>query len=80
MSAADSTTISLPEAQKTFDWKRLTFMLLGMGLRSLSMHPARIPAVKQRILRVDTRKLAVRTAAVLAADEPELEMQRLQAN
>ncbi len=32
MSVADSTTIGLPEAQKTFDWKRLTFMLLGMGL------------------------------------------------
>ncbi|TKB24402.1 SLC13/DASS family transporter [Desulfopila sp. IMCC35006] len=32
MSAADSTTISLPETPKKFDWKRLTFMLLGMGL------------------------------------------------
>ena len=32
MSAADSTTISLPETKKTFDYKRLFFMLLGMGL------------------------------------------------
>jgi sodium-dependent dicarboxylate transporter 2/3/5 len=32
MSAADSTTISLLETQKPFAWKRLTFMLLGMGL------------------------------------------------
>jgi phosphoenolpyruvate-protein phosphotransferase (PTS system enzyme I) len=34
-----------------------TEMLLGMGLRSFSMHPARIAAVKQRILRSDTRLL-----------------------
>jgi phosphotransferase system enzyme I (PtsI) len=33
-------------------------LLLAMGLRSFSMHPARIPAVKQRILRADTRKLS----------------------
>jgi len=34
-----------------------TELLLGMGLRSLSMHPARIAAIKQRILRCDTRQL-----------------------
>jgi sodium-dependent dicarboxylate transporter 2/3/5 len=32
MSAADSTTISLPGTKKPFAWKRLSFMLLGMGL------------------------------------------------
>ena len=32
MSAADSTTISLPEKKKPFDMKRLFFMLLGMGV------------------------------------------------
>lgn len=32
MSAADSTTISLPEAKKPFAWKRLFFMFLGLGL------------------------------------------------
>ena len=54
-----------------------TELLLGMGLRSFSMHPARIPSVKQRILRADTRKLAGRAAEVLAHDEPELEARRL---
>ena len=34
-----------------------TETLLGMGLRSFSMHPARIASVKQRILRADTRNL-----------------------
>ncbi len=54
-----------------------TELLLGMGLRSFSMHPARIPAVKQRILRADTRKLVGRTAAVLSHEDPEAELKRL---
>lgn len=36
----------------------LTRLLLGLGLRSFSMHPAQILAVKQEVLRSDTRKLA----------------------
>ncbi|MGW8194799.1 MAG: SLC13 family permease, partial [Desulforhopalus sp.] len=32
MSAADSTIISLPETKNPFPWKRLFFMLLGIGL------------------------------------------------
>jgi phosphotransferase system enzyme I (PtsI) len=35
----------------------LTRLLLGMGLRSFSMHPAQILTVKQQILRTDTSKL-----------------------
>lgn len=34
-----------------------TETLLGMGLRSFSMHPGQVATVKQRILRTDTRKL-----------------------
>ena len=34
-----------------------TLTLLGMGLRSFSMHPSQIAPVKQQILRADTRKL-----------------------
>ncbi|MBY0410737.1 MAG: phosphoenolpyruvate--protein phosphotransferase [Burkholderiaceae bacterium] len=37
----------------------MTRLLLGMGLRSFSMHPAQILAVKQEVLRADTRKLSV---------------------
>ncbi len=47
-----------------------TELLLGMGLRSFSMHPAQILAVKQRVLRADTRKLAGRLDAALAQDDP----------
>ncbi|MFM2120017.1 MAG: hypothetical protein RL722_1485, partial [Pseudomonadota bacterium] len=36
-----------------------TELLLGMGLRSFSMHPAQFLPVKQRILRADTSRLAI---------------------
>ena len=48
----------------------LTRLLLGLGLRSFSMHPAQILAVKQEILRADTSKLAPWAQQVLADDEP----------
>jgi phosphoenolpyruvate-protein phosphotransferase (PTS system enzyme I) len=47
-----------------------TALLLAMGLRSFSMHPSQIAAVKQQILRADTRRLAAHLPAVLASDEP----------
>ncbi len=47
-----------------------TELLLAMGLRSFSMHPARISTIKQRVLRADTRQLSKQVAAVLAADDP----------
>ncbi len=48
-----------------------TDLLLAMGLRSFSMHPAQIASVKQRILRADTRRLAAGLNQVLAAEAPE---------
>ena len=48
----------------------MTRLLLGLGLRSFSMHPAQILAVKQEVLRADTRKLAPWARKVLLADEP----------
>jgi phosphoenolpyruvate-protein phosphotransferase (PTS system enzyme I) len=47
-----------------------TDLLLAMGLRSFSMHPTRVAAVKQRVLRVDTRRLAAALPGVLAAESP----------
>jgi phosphotransferase system enzyme I (PtsI) len=46
-----------------------TDLLLAMGLRSFSMHPSRIAAVKQRVLRADTRRLASALPRVLEADD-----------
>ena len=52
----------------------LTRLLLGLGLRSFSMHPAQILAVKQEILRADTAKLAGWAQRVCEAEDPALEM------
>jgi phosphotransferase system enzyme I (PtsI) len=46
----------------------MTRLLLGLGLRSFSMHPAQILAVKQEVLRADTRRLAPWAQQVLAGE------------
>ena len=48
----------------------MTRLLLGLGLRSFSMHPAQILAVKQEVLRADTRKLAAWAQEVMASEDP----------
>jgi len=55
-----------------------TELLLAMGLRSFSMHPARIASIKQRVLRADTRRLAAHLDEVLASDDPAGCLVRLQ--
>jgi phosphotransferase system enzyme I (PtsI) len=52
----------------------LTRLLLGLGLRSFSMHPAQILAVKQEILRADVSRLQPWAHRVLQAEDPALEM------
>jgi phosphotransferase system enzyme I (PtsI) len=53
----------------------MTRLLLGLGLRSFSMHPSQILAVKQQILRSDTSKLKGWAQQVLESDEPALLLQ-----
>ncbi len=48
-----------------------TEVLLAMGLRSFSMHPARISSVKQRLLRADADRLSLRLQEVLRDDDPQ---------
>jgi phosphotransferase system enzyme I (PtsI) len=48
----------------------MTRLLLGLGLRSFSMHPAQILAVKQEVLRADTQRLKVWAQTVLDAEDP----------
>jgi phosphotransferase system enzyme I (PtsI) len=50
-----------------------TELLLGMGLRCFSMHPSQVSAIKQRVLRADTRVLQAALPRILAADDPEAE-------
>jgi phosphotransferase system enzyme I (PtsI) len=53
-----------------------TRLLLGLGLRSFSMHPAQILAVKQEVLRADTARLAPWAREVLDAEDPAQAMAR----
>jgi phosphotransferase system enzyme I (PtsI) len=48
----------------------MTRLLLGLGLRSFSMHPAQILAVKQEVLRADTSRLAPWAQGVLQSEDP----------
>ena len=48
-----------------------TEVLLAMGLRSFSMHPAQIATIKQRILRTDTSRWTRRLPEILASDDPQ---------
>ena len=52
----------------------MTRLLLGLGLRSFSMHPSQILAVKQQILRSDTRKLRRWADEVVASENPTAHM------
>ena len=47
-----------------------TELLLGMGLRSLSMHPSQVSSVKQRVLRADTSRLAKAVEPTLTSADP----------
>jgi phosphotransferase system enzyme I (PtsI) len=52
----------------------MTRLLLGMGLRSFSMHPSQILSVKQQVLRSDAAKLALWAEQVLDSDDPAARM------
>jgi phosphoenolpyruvate-protein phosphotransferase (PTS system enzyme I) len=54
-----------------------TPLLLAMGLRSLSMHPAQIASIKQRILQTDARRWELQLDRVLGSDDPEGECRQI---
>ncbi len=61
----------------------LARLLLGMGLRQFSMHPAQIPEVKQQVMRSDFRRLRRQVARMLNTEEParlRTQLERLNAN
>ncbi|RYF15772.1 MAG: phosphoenolpyruvate--protein phosphotransferase [Comamonadaceae bacterium] len=49
---------------------QFTRLLLGLGLRVFSMHPAQILAVKQEVLRSDTSRLEGWAQAVIGSEDP----------
>jgi phosphotransferase system enzyme I (PtsI) len=50
---------------------QLTRLLLGFGLRELSMHPSHLLTVKQRVLQTDISALDALIERLRRADEPE---------
>ena len=48
-----------------------TEMLLAIGLRSFSMHPSQIAAIKQIVLRTNAQRWSVHANEVLGADDPQ---------
>ena len=48
----------------------LTRLLLGLGLRNLSMHPAQLLNIKQRVLTTDVSALAPLIARMRRSDDP----------
>ncbi len=54
----------------------MTRLLLGLGLRSFSMHPSQILMVKQQILRADASKLQTWADEVLASEDPAVLLQQ----
>ena len=53
---------------------QFTRLLLGLGLRSFSMHPAQILAVKQEVLRADAIRLEAWARHVVEAEDPAKEL------
>ncbi|MEJ5992520.1 phosphoenolpyruvate--protein phosphotransferase [Ramlibacter sp. PS3R-8] len=49
---------------------QFTRLLLGLGLRSFSMHPAQILAVKQEVLRADAKRLEPWAQQVVDSEDP----------
>ena len=55
-----------------------TELLLGMGLRSFSMHPTQVSSIKKRILRVDTSLWSKHVDLICEAEDPQAIYGRLQ--
>jgi phosphotransferase system enzyme I (PtsI) len=50
---------------------KLTKLLIGMGLRQFSMHPAQLLEVKQQVMMADAEQLAVRVTKIGKLEEPD---------
>jgi len=48
---------------------KLTRLLIGMGLRQFSMHPAQLLEVKQQVMMADASQLAIKVARLVKLDE-----------
>ena len=69
ISSADKANVPVSMCGEMAGDPSLTRLLLGMGLRQFSMHPAQIPAVKQRIKQSDISELVPIVRRILRLEE-----------
>ena len=70
ISSAEKVGIPVSVCGETAGDPKLTRLLLGMGLRTFSMHPSQVLKVKNRILKSDISELAPNVRKMLRLDEP----------
>ena len=67
---ADKVNVPIAVCGEMAGEARLTRLLLGMGLRNFSMHPAQLLAVKQRVLMTDVGEIRPLVRRLLRGEEP----------
>ena len=70
IATADKVSVPIAVCGEMAGEVRLTRLLLGMGLRNFSMHPAHLLAVKQRVLMTDVGEIRPAVRRLLRGEEP----------
>ena len=70
ITSAEKAGIPVSVCGETAGDPKLTRLLLGMGLRTFSMHPSQILKVKSRVLKADVSEIAPNVRKMLRLDEP----------
>jgi len=70
IATADKVKVPIAVCGEMAGEARLTRLLLGMGLRNFSMHPAHLLAVKQRVLMTDVGEIRPLVRRLLRGEEP----------
>jgi phosphotransferase system enzyme I (PtsI) len=70
IAAADRAKVPIAVCGEMAGEARLTRLLLGLGLTNLSMHPAHLLSIKQRVLTTDIARARVLMARMHRIDDP----------
>ncbi len=70
IAAADKAKVPIAVCGEMAGEARLTRLLLGLGLTNLSMHPAHLLSIKQRVLTTDVAHAKVQVERIKRTDEP----------
>ena len=70
IASADKAAVPIAVCGEMAGDPHFTRLLLGLGLRSLSMHPAQLLNIKQRVLTSDVGALTPQVARMRRSDDP----------